>query len=293
MRKIEKIPSLIHRITYSRPYRAPKWLLRKMAHRNINENKEYIVPMSLGHQIKLRPTKRYLENVIYSGQYHDENIFFIKPLIEEGAVILDIGANIGLYTCAYAEYFKEKNIKIYAIEAVETNYKILNENIRLNQFSNIKSFHLALGKEEGELEFNLPSKDFVGNAVGANINKEQSGYVSKVKMITLDSFAKEQGLERCDFLKIDVEGAEYFIFEGGRNFLEKCRPVIEAEYNAYWLEQVKISFNDFAEFFTELDYLCAIERDSNFEIIENPQTYQVNEGLVDLLFIPKEKLERF
>lgn len=77
------------------------WFFRKVMNRPIQRDKSYRVQMRLGHKMQLRPTQRYLENVIYSGQYHDENIFFVKPLIDEGSVILDIGANIGLYTCAY------------------------------------------------------------------------------------------------------------------------------------------------------------------------------------------------
>lgn len=293
MKIIPKVNSICHRITYSKAYRAPKWLFRKIMNSNIQKDKNYQVGMRLGHMMQLRPTQRYLENVIYSGQYHDENVFFIRPLISKGAVILDIGANIGLYTCAYAQYFGAQDIKIYGIEAVETNYNILLENIRLNGFNNIQADHLALGKEEGELTFDLPSKDFVGNAVGGNVHKDDSSetYRTKVKMITLDSYAESNGIERCDFMKIDVEGAELFIFEGGKKFLSQCRPVIEAEYNAYWLEQVNISFKDFAQFFIELDYLCAVERSDCFEVIENSLEFSINEGLVDLLFVPREKLE--
>lgn len=291
MKNIPKVHSLHHKITYSKAYRAPKWLFRKILNRNIQRDRNYLVDMRLGHQMQLRPTQRYLENVIYSGQYHDENIFFVRPLISKGSIILDIGANIGLYTCAYAQYFKEEDIKIYAIEAVETNFNVLKENIRLNRFKNIQADHLALGKEEGELTFHLPSKDFVGNAVGANVHQENSSdvYEAKVKMITLDTYAQQNGIDRCDFMKIDVEGAEYFVFEGGRNFLSQCRPVIEAEYNSYWLKQVNKSFRDFAQFFVDLDYLCAVERKDCFEVISDPLEYSINEGLVDLLFVPREK----
>ncbi len=49
---------------------------------------------------------------------------------------------------------------------------------------------------------------------------------------------------------------------------------------------------DFAQFFIELDYVCAVERKDYFEVIDNPLDYSINEGLVDLLFIPVEKLEQ-
>ncbi len=293
MKKFNKYNSFVQRLLYTKIYRAPKWIYRKLVNQKINRDQDYLVPMRIGHKIKIRPTQRYLENVIYSGQYNDENVFWIKPLMEDGSVIMDIGANVGLYTCAYAEYFKKLKIQIYAIEAVANNFKNLKENIEINNFSNIKIDQIALGKEEGELVFDLPYEGFIGNAVGGNIftSNETKKFQTKVKMITLDKYAVENKIERCDFLKIDVEGAEYFVFQGAAKFLEKCRPVVQSEFNAHWLKQANVNFQDFVKLFLSLNYLCAIEKGNTIEVINNPEQFVLQDQLVDLIFIPQEKLD--
>lgn len=295
MKKINKYKTSFQKFTYTKAFRAPKWIFKKLSNRKIDSRKNYLVPMRIGHKITIQPTQRYLENVIYSGQYNDENVFWIEPILQNGSVIVDIGANIGLYTCAYAEYFKKYNLKIYAIEAVESNFKALKYNIDLNKYKNIQSDHIALGKEEGELVFDLPYEGFVGNAVGGNINKENTKklYKSKVKMITLDQYANENNINQCDFLKIDVEGAEFFVFQGASDFLKKCRPVVQAEFNAHWLGEANVGYQDFVNLFLGLDYNCALEVDDKIELIDNPHEYKMTSQLIDMVFIPKEKVARF
>lgn len=289
--KIQKYKNLLQRIQYSKLYRAPKWLLKKLLLKNPSDSDVYAVSMRLGHKIFLRPTQSYLKNILYSGQYHDENIFMAEQFIGEGSTVLDIGANIGLYSCAYAEYYKDLNLRILAIEAVENNFKILSRNISENNFKNIESFLLALGKENGSLVLSLPSEDFVGNAVGDNINTQNNQSIKvEVPMSTLNFFAEQNNIDKCDFIKMDIEGAEYFVFEGGLEFIKKTRPVIQSEYNKHWIESIGKSFKDFYLLFKDLDYKIALEKSDSFEIIKNPETFEVKDGLVDLLFIPQEKL---
>lgn len=289
--KISKFQNIAQRIIYSRPYRAPAWLWNRINNNSPDPKRDYLVQMRLGHSMQIRPTQNYLKNIIHSRQYHDENVFLLNPFLKKGSVVLDIGANIGLYSCAYSQYFKNLDLKIYAIEALENNYKQIKKNIDLNNFRNIFPFYLALGNENGILEFNLPSEDFVGNIAGSNVDTlNKSDVKISVPMFTLDHFAKENSIESCDFLKIDIEGAEYWAFEGGLEFLKKTRPVIQTEYNRYWLGQVGKSFEDFYKLFQPLDYVFAIEKEDSYEVIPQPESFKIVNELVDLLFIPKEKL---
>lgn len=291
MNNIQKYHSFLQRIQYTKLYRLPLWLFNRFAHSDPSADVAYKKKMRLGHSMRVRPTQKYLKNILYSGQYHDENIFMAKQFIKEGSTILDIGANIGLYACAYAELYKSDGLKIFAIEALKNNYLQLQDNISLNDFSNIKAFNLALGKEAGSLTITLPSEGFVGNAVGDNIDAQSGdGVKVEVPMLTLDSFAKENQIESCDFIKMDIEGAEYFVFEGGMEFLKKTRPVIQSEYNRHWVESIGKSFADFYKLFSPLDYQIFIEKEDSFEVIESPESFVIKEDLLDLLFVPKEKL---
>jgi FkbM family methyltransferase len=291
MTKIHHYNSIFQKIRYSKAYRAPKWILNKFKYRDLDSNKPVNINMRLGHKIKLFPTEQYLKAVAYSGQYHDQSVFLVEHFIKKSSTVIDIGANIGLYTCSYSQYFKDLNLNIFAVEAVKSNYSLLLENIKINKFNNIKAHHIALGKEEGTLELNLPSADFVGNVVGGNIEKNSLGFTHKesIKMITLDQFASENNITECDFIKIDIEGAEYFTFLGGTGFINKTRPVIQAEYNKRWSNNIGVSLVDYFKFFTDIKYTCAVEKGDFYEVIQDPLSFSSENDLMDLLFIPEEK----
>lgn len=294
--KIEKIKGPWQKIRYSKIYRLPFWILRKLFNSSIDIKKEYTLSMRLGHKIKLKPSERYLSNIIFNRQYHDPDVFFVERIIPNGGVILDIGANIGLYTCAFAHHLKEKNVSVYGIEAVRKNYEFLKCNIELNHLKNAFAFHMAVGSEAGELSFLIPSEDYVGNLTGNNIMPEEEkqrlkneGSIEEtVPMYTIDQWSEDQGIERCDFFKIDIEGAEMFAFQGASHFLKKNRPVVQCEYNKWWLEKNNFSIKDFISFFKGMDYEVFYEEGNHFLSLSQEG---FDFSLVDLLFVPKEKIE--
>lgn len=250
--------------------------------------------MRLGHKIELTPTQPYLRRVIFSRAYHDEDVLFLDRIIPTDAVILDIGANIGLLSCAYASYLKKKNPQIFAVEAIQKNYQQLVRNLRLNEMKNVTPFRLALGESNGELRFRLPTADFVGNAVGTNVlsasddaqSKRENTYEEVVPMKTLDEWTRDCGIDRCDFIKIDIEGAELSAFRGGRSFLAKTRPIILSEFNYYWIKEQGLGIEDFVSFFKELEYDCFMDTGDRFERLE---LENFRPRLVDLLFVPRER----
>lgn len=291
--KIWKYQNYFQKIKYLRIYRFPMWFLNKLRFRNIVPSESYTVSMRLGHKIKLRATQNFLKNVLFSRQYHDWDAILVDKFLPKNGVILDIGANIGLYSALYAQYLKHKSPKIYAIEAVKQNFDYLNENISQNGFTNIETFQIALGDKAGELSFYLPDADYVGNLVGSNVldgdeksREEKSGFTQKVKMVTLDEWSIDQDLKRCDFMKIDIEGAELLAFKGASEFLAKFRPVIQCEYNKRWLEATGASFSDLLSLFEKLKYKAYIEDGDWYVPIVEKST---NLSLVDLLFVPEEK----
>jgi FkbM family methyltransferase len=289
---IKKYESLIQKLRYSKLYRLPVWFFRKLVFNQARPFQEYKVKMRMGHSIYLYPTQPYLKSVLLGKQYHDENVFLLTKFLKPNPVIIDIGANIGLYACAYAQYFKHINPTIVAIEAVDTNFNLLKKNADTNNFKNISSYHIALGDSTGTLEFNLPSESFVGNVAGNNITHPESTknmIVKKVALDTLDNFSKLHNIIRCDYMKVDIEGAELFLFNGAKEFISKTRPVIQFEYNKFWLEKNSISPKDFFLFFEPLNYVFFIEAKDRFIKIENFSNYIVTEGLIDLLVIPIEK----
>ncbi len=136
---------------------------------------------------------------------------------EEGDIVIDIGAYIGLFSMLLAK--KHPNIMIYAFEPVSINFRNLVRGIEANGIRNVRAFQLAVTADGRELEM-LYSHSFTGGSTTLEIQKENissAHLVEKVASRTLDQIFTEFGIDRCKLLKIDCEGSEYEILYSTRN----------------------------------------------------------------------------
>ena len=149
-------------------------------------------------------------------------------------VLLDIGANVGMYTI-YAAAVRKANV--YALEPESQNYSLLNKNIRLNKLDHLVGAY-CIGLS------NVDSFDyiFMGNmlpgdanhAVGEPLNFELEPFHDHLKFaqgcITykLDSLVEANKLPIPDYVKIDVDGFEHKVIEGAKKTLKnkKIKSVI-------------------------------------------------------------------
>jgi len=137
---------------------------------------------------------------------------FIKP----STVTIDVGANIGYY----ALYCAKKGKFVHAIEPVKANCIRLDENMKLNGYSNYKIYNLAIGSENGLSEFHMSAHSNCGriNAEFHEVKNFTSSF--QVETMTLDDFCKKEGIKKIDFVKMDVEGYETEIIKGAKKTLE-------------------------------------------------------------------------
>jgi FkbM family methyltransferase len=142
-----------------------------------------------------------------------------------GDVVVDAGAHVGFFTIRTSKLVGSDGLVI-AVEPHPENYEMLLQNIRINSLNNVIPIKAALGNREGFAELSIDRKWTSGHSIafrkGANS--------VRVPLMTLDSLVKKLGLARVDFIKIDVEGAEYMLLEGARRVLKtnNLRLAIEA-----------------------------------------------------------------
>jgi FkbM family methyltransferase len=126
--------------------------------------------------------------------------------IKKDDIVIDIGAHIGYFTIYAAKNAPDG--MVYSIEPYVESFKILEKNLKLNNFSNVKLFHAAISNINKQITLYIDKKNQIGNSI-FKIN--QMTEIEKVNSFILGDFVKKNKIEKVNFLKIDCEGAEFEI----------------------------------------------------------------------------------
>ncbi|WP_192346627.1 FkbM family methyltransferase [Algoriphagus sp. Y33] len=175
---------------------------------------------------------KQMGNAIYWRGAHDwAPIFVLEKALKKGDTFIDVGANQGEYSLWAARKVGAKG-RVVAFEPMQQLFDQLAENIRLN-----KSFHktitpIKLGLSDQKGEVILYSSADSNEGTNTIYNTEKFSIESgKIQLDTLDEQLKSLKINKVDFLKIDVEGAELQVLKGALNTLKQNRPVILLEIN--------------------------------------------------------------
>ncbi len=120
--------------------------------------------------------------------------------------ILDIGANVGFFSLYVANKFPLA--KVYSFEPFPKSYQRMQENLKRNHVSNVKTFPFAVSDKEGKVEFF--STEWAGCNTIFESNFEGWKYdKTQVDCVSFDKIFELTGARHFDFAKIDCEGSEY------------------------------------------------------------------------------------
>lgn len=182
-------------------------------------------------------------DVYWTGDYADREIRELARMLPPDPVVLDVGANIGFFTVGLAH---AAGARVYAFEPMPRNVERLRENVDGNGFAaRVVVTQTALGDAPGELWLAPePGGASTGNAGPSS--PDAAGAV-RVRVRTLDHVAADLGIQRCDLVKVDVEGAELAVLRGGAELLRRSRPLIYVELNPYWMAQLGWAERDLFE----------------------------------------------
>ena len=177
----------------------------------------------------------YISRVLRNGIAWETDTLAIGQRLIEGIsapVLLDIGANLGAWSVPMGIHIRRSGGKLHAWEPQRQVYYQLCANLFINNLTHCFAHHGAIGDYAGEID--VPVLDVMQDAnLGAlsllpevyKFQREQkSEYCETAPITTLDLL----NLPRADLIKIDVEGMEYEVLAGGKNWLEQMNypPVI-------------------------------------------------------------------
>lgn len=170
----------------------------------------------------------WVRNHTIHGNIYEEHIILgpLKKFLETSKYILDIGGNNGGHTLAFSQ-LSPHDAHIYTFEPQKEMCEYINLNIKLNSLQEkVTVYNNCVGDENKLVELSsVETKKTDQGYSLASVGIGEGG--EKCEMITIDSLE----LPGCDFMKIDVEGAESVTLLGAKNTIQKYKPVITFEHN--------------------------------------------------------------
>lgn len=165
-----------------------------------------------------------------TGEYSGAEFDLYESILRPGDVALDVGANVGIFSIAIGRAVGPSG-RVLAFEPQPPIFEILQRNLAANGLSQVEARRAIVAAADGEGEFvdlhSLPA-GWPFNFGGIDLSSRAfSAYGDTVAtpMLRIDSL----GLGRCDFIKVDVEGAEALVVAGALGTIAACRPLLSVE----------------------------------------------------------------
>jgi FkbM family methyltransferase len=162
----------------------------------------------------------------------EDDLVMIKNIIKPGDHVLDIGANVGLYTRFLSEMVGRKG-KVLSIEPIPETYRYLKNNVQKLNLANVNSLNIAASSNPGTATMQIPRfSDNRPNLYEAAITHTPNARITSIEVNTdtVDNICSRHHIEPA-FIKCDVEGHEWEVFQGAANVLTKYKPLLLIEIN--------------------------------------------------------------
>jgi len=141
--------------------------------------------------------------------------------VERGDVVIDVGASIGEFTIPAAMKAGDDGF-VLAIEPEPRNFAFLWMNVKLNKLRNVKLCRKAVANYKGWTTLYISNHGVTGHTL---VPKRETKTI-RVEVDTLDNIARDYGLDKTDFVKIDVEGFEIEVLKGADSTLNSAKKIV-------------------------------------------------------------------
>ncbi len=210
-------------------------------------------------------TARVISRNLRQYKFEPE-VAFLKDILKPQDVCLHIGASDGRHSLVMARLAAHGHV--YCFEPSGYSFGILQRVLAFHGLRNVSCFHVAIMDDFHDVELVVPVKTSgrLGHSFG-QVAEDKNAATSfpdiqsedmvteSVQATTLDAFCERNGIDRVDFLRCDVEGAEYKVLNGGKRTIDRDLPNVLIEIHPHALER---NFNSSKEevfnFFTSRGY---------------------------------------
>lgn len=166
--------------------------------------------------------------LLFGGDHEGDQKRLLLELIGPGMVVIEVGANIGDYTLAFADKCGPAG-RVVAFEPSPETFAILCKNIELNGYRNVVPVNKAVSNAAGDASLFEDSESSGNTSLFRGVVPSPTSGI-EVQATTLDDYVRSNGIGRLDFIKTDAQGSEYLILSGAANCLRRFRPVVCLEF---------------------------------------------------------------
>ncbi len=213
------------------------------------EMPEIVLPFGRNIQMLLPDSLEVITRYVLEerGDWFEDEIDFVRSLIEPGMQVVDVGANYGVYALS-ASAAVGADGSVWAFEPDPAVAMLLRRSGALNGFTCLNVIGMAVSDAAGEGILSVAENSELNCLLPEDASTSQAeggSQLLKVPVTTLDDCRAEHGWSRVDFLKIDAEGQEAAVVRGARKLLLSDAPLVMAEYK-HGAEVNETLFDEFA-----------------------------------------------
>lgn len=240
------------------PFKAPLFKIVKVVfkpsekiYKHLHFTGDINVPLE-DKQFKMRHYGYILENELFwnglFGGWEKNSLTLWKELSEQSNTILDIGSNTGVYSLIAKTV--NQNASVFAFEPLEKIYKLLEHNIKLNNYD-IKVVRKGVSNESGTADmYDVDDEHTYTASISDNSHLKSSETVrTTIDITTIDDFIKDEELKGIDLMKVDVEMHEVEAMQGFKEHIQKFQPTMLIEILRDHIGK------DIEEIIKDIDYL--------------------------------------
>jgi FkbM family methyltransferase len=215
------------------------------------------VEIEPGVNLLLDPHDLLMRILWETGRYEPENWQAISDNLSSGAVLLDVGAHLGYYSIKGAVKVG-KSGQVVAFEPNPKTLKLLRDNVAASHAANVIIEPIACTDREQMLTLYEGAEDNTGTA---SLSRENAKYFTisppkefSVRGRSIDDVVRELALQRVDAVKVDVEGAEFYVLRGAKETLRRFHPALVVEIVPRQLAAMQTKVEDVASLLKEIGY---------------------------------------
>ncbi len=218
----------------------------------------------------------------FPSDYESDNFNFLEQQCNANNIVLDIGAHIGLFSIVAAQIVGSGG-KVYAFEPTPKTNALLNKTVNINKQQQVIEIRTeAMGAQPGKTVFFISDRE--GDNGNSLVSYKEDRKINGIDITvqSIDNFVKEKKLQKINFIKIDVEGAEFDVLHGAVETFNKFKPacILSIHPDAIAVKGDKLA--DIYDFIKKINYYFFSKENTEF----SKEKFCANTILIDLHLLP-------